>query len=248
MSSRQFRATPWACALLLAPTFAVQAQVSNGGFESGLAGWAVLGDASTQAGAPFGGQQLWLTTASTLYQDDFPAGPGARNRSGTAAVDVGVPGGVETFAGLPIGAIDPNPASGSFAYEGSVVRQQFVAAAGDRFSFAWDLGTGDTQGDLAFVVIDGALSVLANATQASQPGTLGNTWRTGFSTFSTVLATGGSHTVAFGVVDVGDFSMTSTLAIDGVQIGDVAVVPEPSGPLLALASAALLAGGVRRRS
>lgn len=247
MSSRSSRALRWAAALCLMPALAAQAQVFNGGFESGLAGWTTLGDASTQGGTPLGAQQLWLTTASSLYQDDFPAAPGARNRSGNGAADVGVPGGVEAFAGLALGALDPDAPNGIYAYEGSVARQQFVAAAGDRFSFAWDLGTSDTQGDVAFVAIDGVLTVLGASGPTSLAGTLGNTWRTGFSTFSTTFATGGSHTVAFGVVDVGDFSVTSTLAIDGVQIGDVAVVPEPSGALLGLACAGLLAGWVRRR-
>jgi MYXO-CTERM domain-containing protein len=235
MSSRSIR---WACVLLLTPALAAQAQVVNGGFEAGLAGWATLGDASTQAGAPLGAQQLWLTTASKLYQDDFPLAAGALNRSGTGAADVGVSGGVESFVG----------GLGIYAYEGSAARQTVMALAGDTLSFRWDMGTSDMQGDIAFVVIDGALSVLATSNQATLPGTLGNTGQTGFSTFTHTFTAGGTHSLAFGVVDVGDYAMTSTLAIDGVQIGDVSVVPEGSGGMLGLASLAMLAAWTRRRA
>ena len=222
----------------------VHAQLVNGAFDSGLSGWSTLGDASIQAGAPQGANQLWLTTASALFQDDFPAAAGARNRSGTTTAAAGGAGGVEDFTGVPLGGLDPNPASGVYAYEGSAARQVFTAASGSTLSFAWDMGTSDhVYDDLAFVVVDGVVTRLATSTQAVALGTLDNTWRTGFSTASFTLSGSGAHSLSFGVVDIGDFSATSTLAIAGVQLGGVSAVPESPGALLGLASLAML--GVR---
>lgn len=219
-------------ALLLAPLMAVQAQVVNGDFEASLSGWSTLGDASTQGGAPAGASQLWLTTASLLFADDAPfGGPGARNRSGTAAAEVGVAGGVESFLGLPIAALDPDVANGVQAYEGSAARQTFTANAGDLLSFQWDFGTSDTFADYAFVVIDGTVTRLAGPDDAVAPGTMENDFRTGVMSFSHAFTTTGTHSVGFGVVDVGDFNVTSTLAVDSVQI---AAVPEMPATLLAL--------------
>jgi len=233
-------------ALLLAPLMAVQAQVANGGFEADLSGWSTLGDARTQGGAPAGASQLWLTTASVAFEDDAPfGGPGARNRSGIAAAGVGAPGGVESFLGLQLGALDPDVANGVQAVEGSAARQAFTANAGDVLSFQWDFGTSDTFADYAFVVIDGTVTRLANPGDASEPGTLDNDFRTGVMSFSHTFAVGGTHSVGFGVVDVIDFNATSTLAVDAVQI---AAVPEMPATALALIGLLAIARNRQRRS
>lgn len=221
----------------LASTLAAHAQQqpSNGGFESGLDGWTVLGDASTQSGAPEAAAQLWLTTASTFDQDDFPLAAGALNRSGVSAAFVGIPGGVEEAAGLVLGALDLP--SGS-AYEGSVASRSVTAGAGDVLSFSWNFGTTDTLNDYAFFVVDGHLSTLSDYSQATSPTTfLGNSFETGLATYSYTFLTAGIHQIAFGVVDVGDFGVTSTLAVDNVQI---TTVPEPASLVLTLAGAAAL--------
>jgi hypothetical protein len=221
---------------------AAHADVVNGGFHDGLAGWSTDGDASVLASNVVDPDRLWLTTASTGFADDvdfgFPAA-GARNASGVAAVDNGT-GALEAFTGAAPGAF------GS-AFEGSAATQTFTAGAGQKLNFRWDLGTVDTSGnaalaDTAFVVIDGRVTTLGSILGANQPGTDGNAASTGWASFSATLATAGLHTVSFGVLDVGDYNGTSTLAI-----ADVSVVPEAPSFALFAAGLGLLSVSLRRR-
>lgn len=222
-------------AIAASATGAKAQQIANGGFEAGLAGWAVFGDASLQGSAPEGLSQLWLTTASATEQDDFPLAAGALNRSGVGALAVGSPGGVEAAVGLPLTALDPDLANGIVAFEGSAASRSVSANVGDVLSFSWNFGTSDSFADYAFFVVDGQLFTLADTSLALlSTSFLGNSFETGVATYSHVFANAGAHQISFGVVDVGDFGVTSTLAIDNVQISPV---PEP-GPL-----ALLLAGG-----
>ena len=220
------------------------AQVVNGGFN-GLAGWTTGGDA-----ASVGGDHLVLTTSSASQQDDADAGlpAGARNVSGVDPLYAG--GGVgslEEFVGVAPGAFDPDPAGIVFAYEGSAASQTFMAAAGSRLSFQWDLATLDqrdpTQADYAFVVIDGQVTRLADAFAATTP-TADGAWlaHTGWTDYATTFANSGTHTISFGVVDVGDFIDTTALSVTGV---DVSAVPE--SPTLALMAAGLAMLALKRR-
>ncbi len=228
-------------ALLIAASAGVQAQaLVNGDFSAGLTGWQVLGDACVQATGA--GPELWLTTASLTSDDDFPLPAGTMNRSGVAAADVGVPGGVESFAGLALGALDDSSA-GLAAYEGSAASQAFSANAGDRLSFRWNFATRDgLLPDYGFVVVDGQLTRLGGVGESIWPGHDGYLAETGPQAFSLTFAGGGSHTLAFGVVDVGDYSLTSALAI-----GDVHVTPVPEAPALLLWLAGLGLGAARPR-
>ena len=63
--------------------------------------------------------------------------------------------------------------------------------------------------------------------------------------FGYTFANAGLHTISFGVVDVGDYDATSTLAIAGVS---VSAVPEAPPLVLALAGLVLLGFKSRRRS
>ena len=222
------------------------AQVVNGNFANGLTGWSAAGDASAQPANASDPTHLWLTTASVDFQDDFDAGlaAGARNASGTPATYTDAPGGLEDFAGVALGAFD-DPVNGA-AYEGSGAQQSFTAAAGSTLSFRWDFGTLDPHADTAFVVIDGQVITLATSANATLPGTDGNATHTGWSDFSTTFANAGVHTVTFGVVDIGDFDDTSTLAVGDVSVG-VSAVPESSTLALMLAGFAMLGITSRRR-
>ena len=218
-------------------------QIDNGGFEAGLTGWVVFGDASLQDGAPEGLSQLWLTTASATEQDDFPLAAGVLNRSGIGALAVGSPGGVETAVGLPLTALDPDLASGIVAFEGSAATRSVSANAGDVLSFSWNFGTTDTFNDYAFFVVDGQLFTLANTGQATLPTSfLGNSFETGAAAYNHVFTSAGPHQISFGVVDVGDFNATSTLAIDNVRISAV-----PEAPAVLMLLAGLGAAALRRR-
>jgi len=213
--------------------------VSNGDFsQPGLTGWTVLGDAANSSGTAI------LTTASVDFADDFPVGAGAYNISGIAAAAAGAPGGVEEFAGLQIGDLD---LAGSFAYEGSVIKQSFHVNAGEILRFDWNFLTNETQPDrkpdFAFVVIDGALSTLAFAADANNIALLGTTAAmTGARAFSHTFVSSGVSSVAFGVVDADDYNVTSALWVE-----NVAVVPEAETWAMLLAGLGLVGLQIRRK-
>ena len=221
------------------------AQVANGNFNT-LAGWSVGGD-----GAAVGGK-LVLTTASASFVDDNVGGvdlaAGARNVSGHDPLAAGFD--LEAFAGVAPGAFDPDPAHFVVAYEGSAASQGFAAAAGSTLSFKWDLSTLETSSDpsvadVAFVVIDGQVITLANSLAATSTISGGDyASQTGWLDFSTTFANGGSHTIAFGVVDVGQYTDTSALSVSAVNLS---AVPESSGVAMMAAGLGLLALQARRR-
>jgi hypothetical protein len=241
--SSSFKRAPIALAFAAALAQPAMAQVVNGDFSDGLAGWSTVGDASTKAAGAVDPSRLWLTTASVAYDDDvdFGIAAGGRNASGIAAVDNGL-GELEAFTGAAGGALGA-------VYEGSAAKQSFNAGAGSKLSFHWDLGTLDPRTnastfDTAFVVIDGRLTTLGDISAATLAGTDGNATHTGWTDFSFTFANAGLHTLAFGVGDIGDYDATSTLAIAGVSLSAV-----PEAPSLALLAAGLgLLGVARRRS
>jgi hypothetical protein len=235
-----------AIALALAAGSA-HAQIVNGNFNS-LAGWTTGGDA-----ASVGGNHLVLTTSSASQQDDADAGlpTGARNVSGVDPLFVGGgAGSLEEFVGVAPGAFNPDPDNFVYAYEGSAASQSFTAAAGSSLSFQWDLSTLDqrdpTQADYAFVVIDGQVIRLADAFAATLP-TADGAWtaHTGWMDYAATFTSGGTHTISFGVVDVGDYIDTSALSVTGVNLS---AVPESSTLALMGVGLALLALQRRRRN
>lgn len=204
----------------------VHAQILNGSFSSGFASWSAFGDASAASGAAF------ITTAS-LDQDDFPAAAGAFNTSGVSAGLAGVPAGLEQASGLALGALDLDPVN--FASEGSAITQTFNVNAGDTLSFSYKFLTNEGSFlDYAYFAINGTkfnLAQVANATTPSSPFSFETSLLTGTHFFNT----GGSVTLSFGVVDIGDFNTTSALLIDNVALTPI---PEPA------AAAALMAAGI----
>lgn len=217
-----------AAALLAAGVLAAPAHaaVVNGNFGAGLTGWATLGDVAAVNGAT-------LTTAS-LDVDDAPAGAAAFNVSGTAAAPVGVPGGVESFVGLPLGGLDPDPASGSWAFEGSALKQTLAVKAGDTLSFDWLFSSQEDplagMNDFAFVLIGQSLFTLADVFGGA----------TG-SHFSTTFGADGNVDLAFGIVDVNDYVGTSSLSLANIRLAAANQLPEPGSLALGLGGLALLA-------
>ena len=228
-----------ALALALA-TGSANAQVVNGDF-GGLAGWSTAGDA---AAVPAGGNHLVLTNAWSDGLDDAAN----HNLSGNDPLPAGGgAGSLEDFVGVAGGALDPVPGSFPQAYEGSAALQAFTLATGGTLSFQWNFGTTETSGDpaladLGFVVIDGQLTKLASALDTTAIPGGDYAAQTGWQSWSTLLSAG-SHTIAFGVVDVGSAGDSSALSVTGVSVSSV-----PESSTLAMLGAGLgLLGLARRR-
>ncbi len=215
----------------------VSGAISNPGFETGLTDWTTAGDASTStASFSEGSQALWLSTEAV-------GDPDGLNASGTDPLAAGA--GLETALGLSDGALDT---ANGWAAEGSLAGQTFTAQDGAVLRFSWNFSTAETStdaalADYAFVVLDGQFITLASVAQASGLGSVaGYQAETGWRTSWLALSGSGPHTLYFGVVDVGDFSVASALAVDGLAVA----VPEPSGLALMLAGLGLL-GALRRK-
>lgn len=128
--------------------------------------------------------------------------------------------------------------NGSAAYEGSLASQTFNAVAGQQLSFSWQFASDETDPspqfqDYAFLVLDGVFTRLGGVGDAPAAA----------QTFSLQGLAAGSHQLAFGVVDLGDYTVDSRLLVDNVQLSTA--VPEPGS--MALMLAGLTALGLRAR-
>ncbi|CAH0351528.1 PEP-CTERM sorting domain-containing protein [Aquabacterium sp. CECT 9606] len=235
------------------------ANIANGNFSAGLAGWQTFGDVAALSSSPAGlalpisSSTLVLSTA-TLGFDDYPLTSGHYNVSGQEAGAIGSAGGLEDFVGVTIGSLHPDPVNfTSILAEGSGARQSFTVQAGDTLSFTWNLLSADRDfADRAFVVIDthtvNGLQVLAlgDAAQATQSvNGNGQLLQTGSNSFSHTFTSAGTVTLSLAVADLDAADQTSLLTVNDVAL--TAAVPEPSTAVFALLG--LAAGGVfmRRR-
>jgi len=125
------------------------------------------------------------------------------------------------------------------ALEGSALSQSFNFAASTSLSFNWTLGTDVFDAgfaDLAFVLVDGTLLLpLANVTAAELSGVFNYTFGAG------------AHTLAFGVVDINDYTGVSILTVSDVNLA-AGAVPEPGSLALMLAGLGLLSLRAKRRN
>lgn len=210
-------------------------------------GWSVAGDVS----AP-DDHTLLLTTAFDASDD-----AGASAVVGSGAIAAQQPRGVEELAGLAIGALDTTiDGVAHQAMEGSVVSRTLWFQAGDTLSFRWQLLSNEDPlsglPDLAFVSIGGQLIELGTPQIANQQGSFGFQHSSGWQTFTHTFTDTGpvalaNIELAFGVVDRGDTTVSTALAIQGVT---VTPVPEPMTWGL-MASGLMVCGGLgwaRRRS
>lgn len=207
-----------------------------------LANWTLLGDVST-----FSGYGV-MTTASSTEGDDFPMPNGAANLSGNNPVEANVgPAGIEAFVGMANGALDLSALSQ--ATEGSAIKRSFDVKAGDKLSIDWLLATNDTGVgfglDYGFAVIDGHFISMASANDANTPFADPYPWSTTPGHLEYTFQHSGNISVAFGVVDVGDYIASTAFGIDQVTL--TAAVPEPGTYALLMAGLGLVGGIARRR-
>lgn len=249
-----FKQTRLAAVLGLAiasPAFAAGTTFTNGDFSGGsLANWTTAGDVLVVGN----NKVAALTTASVDYQDDFPLDAGFNNNSGNAAVDFSL---ASDLAGISFASLDT--AGGDFTYEGSAIRQDFFATAGDTLtvSFDWTFLSADkTFADFGFVAINDTVVKFVDAFSAPAASkfndTFGDfddvTWGWASATYTYTAASTGAVSLVLGVVDIGDYSGTSELRVDNVA---VTAVPEPKDWMLMLAGLGLvgmMVGRSRRHS
>jgi hypothetical protein len=227
----RIRAT-FACLVLIAG-LAVRvdaAPILNGGFETGLfPPWSTIGDTSA------------IVTLGTIAPVEGAFQALITNGLGSVSQ-----GSLETFFGLTAGALD---ALGSGdATQGSGIQQSFTANAGETVTFFFNFLTNEATpepifNDSSFVVRDGVATLLRNTTGAFFPAPGAFFFeQTLYAQFSYVVPTTGTHTLGFGVVDVGDSIIDSGLLVDSV----VAPIPEP-GTLALLGLGCLAAARQLRR-
>ena len=124
------------------------------------------------------------------------------------------------------------------AYEGSALQRTFTASGDTNISFNWTLSTHNFDrnfADFAFALIDNTLVVpLAYAASTEVAGLFN------------YLYGAGTHTLAFGVVDIGDYVGVSTLTVSELNFTSSAV-PEPGTWTLLLAGLGTLSVLARRR-
>lgn len=248
-----FRSTHLLAAALIALGSNAASAATLADFEApgSLTSWVTWGDVSLQHGnaalpdAAEGVALLALTTASTEYEDDYPATAGAFNLSGTAALDASAANGLATSLGLGPNGLDSGAA---FAFEGSAASISFSASAGSTLSLRWNLLSTDTLfDDTAFVLLDGQRIDLATALQATQAvgGAYAAGGQTGWQTTTITLSHGGTVQLSFGIVDHDDAAGTSALLVDDVSV--TPAIPEPKAWMLMSAGLALMGAAAARR-
>jgi len=178
--------------------------------------------------------------------DDDPLPAGVFNFSGITAVEVGVADGLESHIGLAPGALDT---ADGFAYEGSAMWRELTVSAGDTLRFDWLFATSepyvDPLPDYAFLLVGDQIIRIADESDAPFPPTTPFRRESNLSTFEYVFTQSGAVRLGFGIVDVGDYTATSALAIDNLSITPV---PEPSGWALLLGGLGVIVASARRRA
>ena len=235
----------------MAPAMAQSTTFTNGSFDNAtnnLSGWQSFGDVAVVGTR----KMAALTTASVLFEDDYPLAAGSNNLSGNAAIDFFTPG-VNSLAGVSFAALDT--VGNGFGLEGSAIRQDFTATAGSTLTvrFDWAFLSADTsKADFAFIAINDQVVKFTDAFSAPAvsnfTGTFGDfsqvNW--GFTTtdFTYTATQNGAVSLVVGVVDLDGADLTSELRVDNFT---VTAVPEPESYAMLLAGLGVMGAIARRR-
>jgi len=233
-----------ALSLLLVAT--IQAQVTNGGFETGnLTGWTSTGTAAVQG----------TFNSQAPNQGSFQA----VIRTPQGGTTLKAP--LESFLGLASGSLDAfGTIAGGFNNGGSAIKQAAITvAAGAMIQFAWNFlpnGSNSVQNDSLLMVLHLA-SVTANSSAVTQLDRVSNHptgMPSGYSLFTTGPLAAGTYLLAFVAFDIEqpagqvNFQRPDAL-IDSVSVINPTApgVPDSGGTiaLLGLAGGAMLL--MRRR-
>lgn len=218
-------ATATAIGLMFSTAQSSHAAILNGSFETG-------------------NFNSWSTTGQTTVEDStFGVNPANGTHQAvleTLQDTTGVSGSeIENFLGLSSGSL-----TAMGVQEGSAIKQTFTANAGDVLSFSWnfltDLDPADTTyNDFAFWTLSSTQEQLADTNNPTNFSFSRLAKETGYQPYSYTLASTGTYTLGFGVVDVGDTTVNSALLVDNVRLSSSSTaVPEPTTTFGLLASAA----------
>ncbi|MFM6326621.1 MAG: PEP-CTERM sorting domain-containing protein [Microcystis panniformis] len=208
--------------IIISPDAVRAAAINNGDFATGdFSGWTTTGQATVQDGQ---------AVLETCY---FESLGGGCNEDIRLTNDDGLPIDYEWLHEF-LPAL-PNNLN---IKEGSAIKQEIMANAGDTLTFSWNFLTNEEPSvdynDFAFFTVGNSFEILANTESGnlnSDPLS-GFNKSTGYQTRTYTIPTTGPYTLGFGVVDVGPddlgFYINSALRVDNVQIKSPDAVPEPS--------------------
>ncbi|NEP91325.1 MAG: trypsin-like serine protease [Okeania sp. SIO2C2] len=213
--------------------------IKNGSFENGLNDWSILG-------------------AATIVDSDFGIPPSDGESNAFILNDIVAVGNdeIEEFLGLSVGSLED--LSGSIPFEGSAIKQTFLANAGDVLTFDFNFLTDectlldvqngvcepeDIFNDFSFVSLSGDeldnsfLKILADTSSDVVTSETFFFEETGYQSFSYEISETGTYTLGFGVADADRASGYSGLLVDNVQLTASASTPEPTATLGLFATA-----------
>lgn len=198
-------------------------------------------------------KEVRLSTDANLDDDEqLGAISGQFNFSGQPAGEVGfVSPNLTEFLGINADALDIN----GVAFEGSAIKRTINVKAGDSLTFEWNFLTNensplvnDSFNDYSFFLVNDKINKLGNIDDAklSNPNSLKGFYQeTGITSFKYTFDNTGTYTIAFGVVDIDDFTVSSALSIQNLALESSPIsesIPEPTtifGTLIALGLSAL---------
>ncbi|MBD2168524.1 PEP-CTERM sorting domain-containing protein [Calothrix membranacea FACHB-236] len=201
-------------------------------FSLDLGNWDRFGD--VQIVNP---SQANLST-NALLDDDFALGTDDKfNFSGNPAGLVGfVSDDLANFLGISPGLLDID----GVAYEGSAIKQTIDdVKVGDKLKFNFNFLTNETSPlasssliDYAFLFVNNNIIKLADIYNVNSPFTTSSFYaETGVLPYEYTFNTAGKQTIALGLVDIDDFTISSALSVSNVTLESSPTaqpVPEPT--------------------